>query len=177
MQFFELNSRLRPGLKVELSPMPQVSVGIDAQRRLVIPLGRSIRQFIVGDDADQEGFFLLRHGELKDTTQGLVLVHQDIQDAERDDRALVLVSFIADRDEGEAIHFGPLGTYRPKVLHERVIVFSPGDGIAIRYVSRIAPRVLRLRWDGRQRWMAVDQDGPARFRQRNQSEGFVAAAQ
>jgi len=149
MQFYELKGQLHSGFLINMEPEPQVKAQIDATRVLVLPLGRSLKRYLVHPEDTQQQF-RIRFGDLQDSTQGLVLVKQEIEEAKKDQRALVLIGFIADPTEGEAIRFDPPRDGRaPQVLQDRILVFEPGDAMRVNYISRVAPLQTELEWDGR----------------------------
>ena len=149
MWFYELRGQLRQGLAVEMRPTPQVSVGVTATRRLVLPLGRSIRNYLTHPDDSGEEFSLV-FGNLEATTQGLVLTQMPEDEAQADRRALLLVNQIADSDENEVLSY-ERGQWRRQAvsLHERALLFQPWSAIRVTHQTPLAMTTTELRWDGR----------------------------
>jgi len=149
MWFYELRGQLNRGLAVEMRPTPQVSVGVTGARRLVLPLGRSIRNYLTHPDDSREEFQLV-FGNLETTTQGLVLTHMPEDEAKADRRALLLVNQIADPDENEVLSV-ERGSWRRQAtsLHERALLFQPWSAVRIMHQTAIAMTTTELRWDGR----------------------------
>lgn len=149
MWFYELKAQLHSGFLIDMEPEPRVKAQLDATRVLVLPLGRSIKRYLVHPEDTQQQF-RMRFGDLQDSTQGLVLVKQEIEEAKNDQRALVLIGLVTDPTEGEAIRFDPPRDGRaPQVLQDRILVFEPGDAMRVNYLSRVAPFQTELEWDGR----------------------------
>lgn len=178
MWFYELNGRLRRGLKIDLVPEPRVVIGgLNCSKRMVLPLGSSLSRLIVGDDADKCEAFILKRGELRDHNGGLTIVGQPEEETISQKKAMVVVNFpLEEEDEGEHIeveevrnssrefkkHWEEIhkkgykaGTL-PDILHEtnKLLLFKMESGVGneavVRYVSQSLPTVAwHLKWDGR----------------------------
>jgi hypothetical protein len=154
MFFYELNGQLRKGFPVTLDPDPRVVIGGDTDRRVVLPLGRSLKNLIVGDKADRREQLLLLCGDLQEGLGGMVLTQQLFENAKSDERALVAVNFPwHDPQEGErvehrAVRYQGKPKKLPQILEDRLLLFLPGEEVETSYVSRVSPQAMRLRWTG-----------------------------
>lgn len=160
MWLFELNGSMKRGLKIDLDPDPRVVIGHDTHKKVVLPLGSTLSRLVVGDQYDQSGVLRLERADLQEHLGGLVLVHQSEAEAAQDGRALVAVDFPwHDPQEGERVEYRRITFGRgknwkqhrtmPQILEDRLLVFNPEDGVEIRYVSRVVPQKMRVKWDGR----------------------------
>ena len=160
MWLFELNGNTHSGLKIELDPDPRVIIGANNSHRVVIPLGATLTRLLASDRHDRAGLLRIKRADLKEQIGGFVLTQQSEQEAKLDGRALVAVDFpLFDPEEGEWLEYRAINYGRgkqphtrramPQVLNDRLLVFSPEDGVEVRYMSRVAPQTMKVKWDGR----------------------------
>lgn len=152
MRFYELSNRgVLTGLSCKTGKMPRVDALVDGRRKLVLPLGPSLRRGLVYPY--ESDHWLLSQGDIAVTHDGIVLTDQPTHEAITDNRALLFISAFSDPEYGDRLNVGRLlGHKFPKKMHERVFVFGRGAGMQVELdretghqLGRIA---FNLSWDG-----------------------------
>lgn len=165
MWLFEVLDSARPGFRITLrSGCACVHMGVDDQNRsALLPLGHSLERLLVHDE-DQTAEFVLLRAQLKETTAGLCLTRQSEEEAQTEQRALVLfdtwntdgcVTGAARLEVAYGYPMPDLVTYtKGRECQRGLYVFKPGDAIYIHWVgdksANEPEKRFILRWDGSQ---------------------------
>lgn len=162
MRFYEIHNHVEPGFKISLTPTPGVNMCFDSEHNnwMTLPVGRSIKRYLVHPDDQSHGWFRLHFGDLRETSQGLCLVSQPEEAAEESDLALVLVDRSLDWKVGFTRVQPARGCSRPQLItyagdrewRRELYRMHPGSGLYIDWSNRATDERHKFRavWDGRE---------------------------
>lgn len=153
MWLYELRGKVHAGFRINRNPEPSVVIGTHDDGRLVVPLCSRLRELLSHPDDAQSTFFL-RHGVLEVVKDEVVLSGQHAAAAAADDQALLLVSLVADKWEGERLAYDKRRSRDTECLHPNLFSFHPGGTIRIVHQTHWATQVTYdLHWNWKRRWL------------------------
>jgi hypothetical protein len=153
MWLYELRGKVHAGFRVSRDPEPSVIIGTHDDVRLVVPLCQRLRDLLSHPD-DKETEFFLRHGVLEVVQNEVVLTSQQEEAAALDDQALLIVSLVADKWEGERLTYDKRRIRSAECLHPNMFIFRPGGALRLVHQTHWATQVTYdLHWNWKRRWL------------------------